>query len=174
MQRWSLMSFCSTLVHSGLLFKLKSIGVGVSDCFLIVFWTVVAVQRPSRWLHPRRLFFYPLNGTEHGSQPSMTTRDRKLVSVLEVRIEPGDLNPRPLTLQSVTQPTQPRAGVLSAIHFYRVPLRTYMQRVWLMVLRVSGSSNCRHATGKCVGSSFIYSIYQWNVWVGWEQPPSGQ
>ena len=50
-----------------------------------------------------------LTGTEHGSQPSLTTRDRELVSVLEVRIEPGDLNPRPLTPQSVTQPTLPRA-----------------------------------------------------------------
>ena len=46
-----------------------------------------------------------LTGTEHGSQPSLTTDDRELVSVLEVRIEPGDLNPRPLTPQSVTLPT---------------------------------------------------------------------
>ena len=37
--------------------------------------------------------------------------DRELVSVLEVRIEPGDLNPRPLTTQSVTLPTIPRAVV---------------------------------------------------------------
>ena len=51
----------------------------------------------SRRLHRRRLFFYPLTGTEHESQPILTTRDRELVSVLEVRIEPGDLNPRPLT-----------------------------------------------------------------------------
>ena len=62
---------------------------------------------------------YTLNGTEHGFQPSLTTRDRELVSVLEVIIEPGDLNPRPLTPQSVTLPTLPRAinllvGVLSA------------------------------------------------------------
>ena len=54
----------------------------------------------------------PLNDTEQVSQPSLTTRDRELVSVLEVRIEPGDLNPRPLTLQSVTLPTLPRAGFL--------------------------------------------------------------
>ena len=27
-------------------------------CFCVVFWTVVAVQRPSRWLHCRRLFFF--------------------------------------------------------------------------------------------------------------------
>ena len=56
----------------------------------------MAVQRLGRM----RLFFPPLNGTEHGSQPSLTTRDRELVSVLEVRIEPGYLNPRPLTPQS--------------------------------------------------------------------------
>ena len=60
----------------------------------------MAVQRPSRKLHRMR-FFPPLSSTEFGSQPFLTTRDRELVSVLEVRIEPGDLNPRPLTLQSV-------------------------------------------------------------------------
>ena len=54
---------------------------------------------------PKETLFYPLTGTEHGSQPSLTTRDRELVSVQEVRIEPGDLNPRPLTQQSVTLPT---------------------------------------------------------------------
>ena len=54
--------------------------------FSVVFWTVVAVQRPSRRLH-RRDFFHPLNGTEHASPPSLTTRDRELVSVLEIRIE---------------------------------------------------------------------------------------
>ena len=70
------------------------------------------VQRPSRRLHRRRLFFLPTAGTEHGSQPSLTTRDRELVSVLEVRIEPGDLNRRPLTPQSVTLPTLPRAGIV--------------------------------------------------------------
>ena len=55
-------------------------------------------------------FFYPLNGTEQGSQPSVTTRDRELVSVLKVRIKPGDVNRRPLTPQSVTLPTLPLAG----------------------------------------------------------------
>ena len=84
-------------------------------CFWVVFWTDLAVQRPSRRLHRRRLFFYPLAGTELGSQPSLTARDRELVSVLEIRIEPGDLNPRPLTPQSVTIPTLPPAGLL---HFY--------------------------------------------------------
>ena len=73
----------------------------------------MAVQRPSRRLHRRGLFFYPLTGTELGSQPSLTTRDRELVSVLEVRIEPGDLNPRPLTPQSVTLPTLPLAEILN-------------------------------------------------------------
>ena len=57
------------------------------------------------------IFYLPTYATELGSQPSLTTRDRELVSVLEVRIEPGDLNPRPLTPQSVTLPTLPRAGV---------------------------------------------------------------
>ena len=71
----------------------------------------MAVQRPCRRLHCMRLFFPPLNKTEHGSQPSLTTRDRELVSVLEVRIEPGDLNQGPLTQQSVTLPTIPRAGL---------------------------------------------------------------
>ena len=54
-------------------------------------------------------FFYALNGTEHGSQPSLTSRVRELFYVLEVRIEPGDLNQRPPTPQSVTLPTIPRA-----------------------------------------------------------------
>ena len=56
-------------------------------------------------------FFYPLAGTELGSQPSLTARDRELVFVLEIRIELGDLNPRPLTPHSVTLPTLPRAGL---------------------------------------------------------------
>ena len=38
---------------------------------------------------PQETFFYPLDSPEHGSQPFLTTRDRELVSVLEVRIEPG-------------------------------------------------------------------------------------
>ena len=37
-----------------------------------------------------------------GCRVSLTTRDREQVSVLEARIEPGDLNRRPLTPQSVT------------------------------------------------------------------------
>ena len=54
---------------------------------------------------PQETFFYPLNDAEHGSQPSLTTSDRELVSVREVRIELEDLNPRPLTL-----PTLPLDG----------------------------------------------------------------
>ena len=38
-------------------------------------------------------FFHPLNITQHGYHPSLTTRGRERVYVLEVRIEPGDLNP---------------------------------------------------------------------------------
>ena len=36
-------------------------------------------------------FFHPLYSAEHGSPPPLTTRDRELVSVLEVRIVPMDL-----------------------------------------------------------------------------------
>ena len=73
----------------------------------------MAVQRPSRRLHRRRSLFYPLTCTEHGSQPFLTTRDRELVSALEVRIKPGDLNQRHLTQQSVTLPTVPVLSVLA-------------------------------------------------------------
>ena len=51
---------------------------------------------------PRETFFHLINASEHGSYPSLTTRDRELVSVLEVRIEPEDLNRRPLTPQCPT------------------------------------------------------------------------
>ena len=65
--------------------------------------------------------FYPLNGAEHGSQPFLTTLDRELVSVLEVKIDPGDLNPKPLTPQSVTLPTVPRAGT-EAVKYSALPV----------------------------------------------------
>ena len=58
----------------------------------------------------RLLFTHLINRTENGSPPPLTTHDRELVSALEVRIEPWDLNPRPLTLQSVTLPIIPRVG----------------------------------------------------------------
>ena len=45
-------------------------------------------------------FFLPLNGTEHGSPPSLTARDSELVSVPEVRTKHGYLNPRPLSLST--------------------------------------------------------------------------
>ena len=77
--------------------------------FLESFLNICAVQRPSRRLHLKRLFFLPTYRYGAWVQPSLTTRDRELVSVLEVRIEPGDLNPRPLTPESVTLPTTPRA-----------------------------------------------------------------
>ena len=76
--------------------------------FRIVFWTIVAVQGQVEDSTVWDLFLYPPNGTENGSPPSLTTRDRELVSVVEVRIEPGDLNTRPLTPQSVTLRTIPR------------------------------------------------------------------
>ena len=68
---------------------------------------------------PKETFFHPLNGTELGSLPSLITRDREQFSVLEVRIEPKDMDQRPLTPQSVTLPTLPRAGWLCGInHFF--------------------------------------------------------
>ena len=69
-----------------------------------------------------RLFRPPLNGTEPGSQPFLTTRDRELVSVLEVRREPGDLNPRPLTQQSVILPTIPRGGTMRTSYILKTLL----------------------------------------------------
>ena len=57
-------------------------------------------------------FFNPLKDTEHRSPPCLTTLDRELVSVLEVRIEPGDLNQRLLTPESIILPTIPLAGVV--------------------------------------------------------------
>ena len=77
----------------------------------------MAVHRPSRRLDRRRLFS-PTKRSRELVPPSLTTRDRELVSVLEVRIEPGDLNPRPLTPQSVTLPTLQRAATLPrALHY---------------------------------------------------------
>ena len=38
-------------------------------------------------------FFHAHNGTVDGSPPSLTTRARELVSILEVRIKPAGLEP---------------------------------------------------------------------------------
>ena len=95
---------------SYLLYGDNTLCVWGSFGFWVVFWIVVAVQRPSRRLHRRRLFFLPTYRYRAWVQPSLTARDRELVSALEVRIEPGDLNPRSLTHQSATLPTLPRAG----------------------------------------------------------------
>ena len=65
---------------------------------------------------PYEIFFHPLNGTEHGSHPSMTTRDRELVSVPEVRIEPGDLNQTPDS--AVGHSTNSTTGWVVDIHFH--------------------------------------------------------
>ena len=77
-------------------------------------WTIFKLM-VKNWPHDTNVFENP--APEHGSHPSLTTRDRELVSVLEVWIEPGDLNPRPLTPQSVTLPTLPRAGESQCILF---------------------------------------------------------
>ena len=75
-------------------------------------------------------FFFQLNGTENVSPPSPTTRDRELVSAPEVRIEPGDLNPRPLTPQSATLPTIPRAGIVSSV-FQRIGILKLVKRIFV-------------------------------------------
>ena len=75
--------------------------------FCVVFLNSCGCSTAKLMTPPQETFFHPLNGTEHGSHPSLTTRDRELVTVLEVRNEPGDLNPRPLTPQSVNLPTVP-------------------------------------------------------------------
>ena len=59
---------------------------------------------------PHETIFFTHLPVQSLSQLSLTARDRELVSVLEIRIEPGDLNPRPLTPQSITLLTLPRAG----------------------------------------------------------------
>ena len=107
---------------------------GFSFSFWVVFWTIVAVQWPSHRLHHRRLFFYPLTGTEHGSQPSLTSHDRELVSVLEVRIDLGDLNLRPLIPQSVTLPTLPQAGWLYVDDCVCVCVCVLSDLTWLPLL----------------------------------------
>ena len=71
----------------------------------------MAVQRQVEDSTAGDYFVYQFTGTEHGSQPSLATCDRELVSVLEARIEPRDLNLRYLTPQSVTLPTLPWAGL---------------------------------------------------------------
>ena len=111
-------------------------------CFGVVFWTVVAVQRPSRRLHRRRLFHYPLTGTEHGFQPSLTIRDREVVSVLEVKIEPGDLNPRSLTL--------PTLGIFPST----VLIQTGYQK--------GEGYAMLHSTKPNKYTSLIYSLYIWS------------
>ena len=81
-------------------------------------------------------FFHILNGTGRGSPPSMTTTCyRELVSVLEVRIEPGDLYPRPLTPQSVTLPTLPRAGSDVYISYTNVNLNCTEWKFVIMMRR---------------------------------------
>ena len=70
----------------------------------------MTVQRQNLRLDRIGDFIHSLKGKEHGSPPSLTTRDREQVSVLEVSIKPWDFNPRPLTPQFVTLATLPRTG----------------------------------------------------------------
>ena len=95
-------------------------------CFVFVFLFLSSFQNScgcstaKSMTPPQETFFCPLNGTEHRSQPSLTTRDRELVSVLEIRIEPGDLNPRPLTPQSEVSGSNPRV-LWPTLHFTAAP-----------------------------------------------------
>ena len=52
------------------------------NCFVLFLFTHLPVFT-HLFTPATRLFFYPLTGAEHGSQPSLTFRDRELVSVLE-------------------------------------------------------------------------------------------
>ena len=105
------MFFSSSAAQTGLFFTARFF----YGCFLLLllgsFLISCGCSTAKSKTPPQETLFYPLNGTEHGSQPSVNTRDRELVFVLEDRIEPGDLNPRPLTPQSVTLPTLPRVGL---------------------------------------------------------------
>ena len=57
-----------------------------------------------------------------------------------------------------------------AVHLDRVSLRPLAEsRGWWCYEWVD-PNNFRHATRKCVGSSFVYPIFQRNVWPGWEHP----
>ena len=57
-------------------------------CFSVFFLQLWRnVQWPTRFLHWQRLFLHPIDGTEHGSPPSLTICDRKLVSTLKASIE---------------------------------------------------------------------------------------
>ena len=56
--------------------------------------------------HPRDLV-HVIDDTERGSTPLMTTRDRKLVYVLEDKNRAQGSNPRPLNPRSITQVTLP-------------------------------------------------------------------
>ena len=69
----------------------SSISTEASSAFLIRYCTQLMVQSVDLTL-------------------PLTTRDRKLVSVLEDEMRALSLNPRPLNPQSVTVPTLPRAG----------------------------------------------------------------
>ena len=118
---------------------------------------------------PQETFFHPLNGSGHGSHPSLTARDREPVSVLEVRIEPGDLNPRPLTPQSVTLPTLPWAGSyqlgLSAVCSDSFSLVGYSMSWWMVVVAnwLTWCQGClrevfwARSCSSCTLRAFLYS-----------------
>ena len=102
----------------------------VYKCYLVLFLFLCHFLNScgcstSKSMTPQETFFHPLNCTKYGSHPSLTTRDKELVSVLELRDEPGDLNPRPLTPQSVTLPTLPWTSYLFLFGYLYFSLHEY-------------------------------------------------
>ena len=68
---------------------------------------------------PLEIFFYPLNGSVRGSQPSLTTRDRELVSVLEVKIEPETSASE---IRHSTDSTTGWGGCVVVVMYFIVPI----------------------------------------------------
>ena len=126
----------------------------------------MAVQRPSQDSIVGD-FFYPLNGTENWSPPSLTTCDGELVSVLEVRIEPGDLNPssEPLVL-CFLRVVFPQCCVSSVLCFLSAVFPQYCVSSELCFLRVVFSQCCVSSEfnflcatfPQCCVSSVLFSL----------------
>ena len=90
--------------------------------------------------------FSPLNGTEHGSAPSLTTRDTELVSNLVVRIELWDLNPRPLNV-AVRQSTNSTMGLAVRRNSYLLTACTTPPSMVLGSRQSSASTKAPYSTG---------------------------
>ena len=83
---------CIARMHSGFLCIQHCENI-LFDCIV----SVLVVFSEQLWLFNGKVkgstlgdFFHPLNGPELGPPPALTARGRELVSVLQVRNEPGD------------------------------------------------------------------------------------